>query len=287
MSIAIESRPETNLYRSVTSELMRLRRWPAVWIIGIVWMLLGLTFGYIFPYLTLKTGNDVGDMGEGSLAAVLPPGVPDVMVQGMPMFGAALALVLGAIVAGNGYGWGTWKTLYAHSRGRTTTTVGSLVATFVVITLIVVASVVVLGAAASTIALVEGESIEAPALGALAQAFGGAVLLMSMWALIGYALGTVVRGAALSVGLGLVWVLVVENLLRGVGALLDAVETVTEFMPGTAGGAFVGSIIDGDSEGTPGVLTTIDGTQAGLTVVAYLVAAVVVTLIVVRRRDVA
>ena len=26
------------------------------------------------------------------------------------MFGGALMMVLGAIVAGNGYGWGTWKT---------------------------------------------------------------------------------------------------------------------------------------------------------------------------------
>ena len=55
-----------------------------------------------------------------------------------------------------------------------------------------------------------------------------------MWALTGFLLGTVARGPALSVGLGLVWALVVENLLRGVGALLGAVEAFTKVLPGTA-----------------------------------------------------
>ena len=50
-----------------------------------------------------------------------------------------------------------------------------------------------------------------------AEAAGAGFLVLEMWALLGYALGTLARGPALSVGLGLVWALVVENLLRGVG----------------------------------------------------------------------
>ena len=59
---------------------------------------------------------------------------------------------------------------------------------------------------------------------------------MEMWALVGFLLGTLARGPALSVGLGLVWALVVENLLRGVGALLGPVEAFTKILPGTGGG---------------------------------------------------
>ena len=34
------------------------------------------------------------------------------------MFGGALMMVLGAIVAGNGYGWGTWKTVLTQGPSR-------------------------------------------------------------------------------------------------------------------------------------------------------------------------
>ena len=110
-----------------------------------------------------------------------------------------------------------------------------------------------------------------------------------MWALIGYALGTIARGPALSVGLGLVWALVVENLLRGVGQLLDWVDALTTVLPGTAAGSLIGSIVGvGDGADTPpGVIDTIPGPQAALTVACYIALAAATTLVVVRRRDVA
>ncbi len=120
------------------------------------------------------------------------------------------------------------------------------------------------------------------------ESFGGGFLVLEMWALLGFALGTVARGPALAVGLGLVWALVVENLLRGVGALLGPVEAVTEVLPGTAGGSLVGALVDVSSNPneTPGVLDVLTGSQALLTVLAYCVGLVVLVLVVVRRRDV-
>ena len=56
-----------------------------------------------------------------------------------------------------------------------------------------------------------------PSLGRSSRSLGAGFLVMEMWALVGFLLGTLARGPALSVGLGLVWALVVENLLRGVG----------------------------------------------------------------------
>ena len=42
------------------------------------------------------------------------------------MFGGALMMVLGAIVAGNGYGWGTWKTGVSLGAHRSGVILGSL-----------------------------------------------------------------------------------------------------------------------------------------------------------------
>ena len=55
--------------------------------------------------------------------------MPHVLLQGMPMFGGALMMVLGALVAGNGYGWGTWKTVFTQGPSRGASVVaGSLAA---------------------------------------------------------------------------------------------------------------------------------------------------------------
>ena len=75
-----------------------------------------------------------------------------------------------------------------------------------------------------------------------------------MWALAGVLLGMLARGPALAVGLGLVWALVVENLLRGVANALPAGRGVTDLLPGTAAGSLAGALGGADvaDGGAPG-----------------------------------
>jgi hypothetical protein len=279
----------TAVLDSTRAELLRLRRWPAVWITVGAWIALALTFGYVFDYVSYATGTESfateGAARDALLAGLLPHGIPDVLVQGMPMFGGALAMVLGALVAGNGFGWGTWKTAFTQGPGRLATVSGSLTALTTFVVLIVAATLALFTAVATGIALAEDQAITWPTATDLAQAAGGGLLVLEMWALLGYTVGIIARGPALAVGLGLVWALVVENLLRGVGSLLGAVEQLTLFLPGTAAGSLVGSITG--TTGTPGVLDVIGGDRAVLTVVAYVVGLTAVVLVVMRRRDLA
>ncbi|MFE7506280.1 ABC transporter permease [Promicromonospora sp. NPDC057488] len=276
------------------AELLRLRRWPAVWITVGAWAALALTFGYVFDYVSWATGTEsfASDPGTGEaardalLAGLLPQAVPDVLVQGMPMFGGALAMVLGALVAGNGFGWGTWKTAFTQGPSRGAVVGGSLTALSVFVALMVGATLVLFTVVSAGIALAEDQAIVWPTASATAQAVGGGLLVLEMWALLGYAVGILARGPALAVGLGLVWALVVENLLRGVGSLLDAVEQVTRFLPGTAAGSLVGALT-GPGTGTPGVLDVLPGDRAVATVAAYVVGLCAVVVVVLRRRDLA
>jgi ABC-2 type transport system permease protein len=275
---------------STRAELLRLRKWPAMWIVVGAWLVLALMFGYLFDYLAYRTGDN-SFSNEGAtqaqlLAGLLPSAAPDVMVQGLPMFGGALVMVLGALAAGNGFGWGTWKTVFTQGRTRTSVMVGSLLAVSAFVVLVMLVSTVLCLACSSLIAAVEGESLAMPGIGELAESFGGGLLVLEMWALLGFAVGVLAKGPALAVGLGLVWSLVVENLLRGVGSLLSVVETITHVLPGTAGGSLVGALI-GRAGGAPGVLDAIPGGQALVTVIAYVVLLVALTLVVIRRRDVA
>lgn len=277
--------------RSTRAELARLRAWAAVWVTLGAWLALSLMFGYLFTYLSYTSGEagfaDEGTTRAEQLARLLPDAVPDVFLQGMPMFGGALMMVLGALVAGNGYGWGTWKTIFSQGVRRSSAVIGSVAAltAFVVATL-VVTLVFDLGISL-VITASEGQAVVLPSAGSLAKAFGAGFLVLEMWAVLGFALGTLARGPALSVGLGLVWALVVENLLRGVGQLLPWVEALTEVLPGTAAGSLIGSIVGvGEGDGTPGVLATVPGAQGAITVAVYIVAAVAVSLVLVHRRDV-
>jgi ABC-2 type transport system permease protein len=277
---------------STRAELLRLRRWPAVWVTVSAWMALTAMFGYLFNYLSYATG-DTNFSTEGVTSAsllqeILPANVPNVLVQGTPMFGGALMMVLGAIVAGNGYGWGTWKTVFTQGPSRTSTVLGSLtaLATFVAVT--VLATLVVCFGLSLLVAVTESQAVVWPSVGDVAVSLAAGFLVLGMWAMAGFLLGTLARGPALSVGLGLVWALVVENLLRGVGELLGAVDAFTRILPGTSAGSLVGSIVGvGGPDSTPGVLDTLTGPQATAVLAAYVVILPVTTLAVVRRRDVA
>jgi ABC-2 type transport system permease protein len=276
---------------SARAELLRLRKWPAVWITIGAWMALTAMFGYLFDYLSYSTGDssfsNEGTSADSLLAGILPANVPHVLVRGMPMFGGALMMVLGAIIAGNGYGWGTWKTVFTQGPSRRSVVLGSLGALTLFVALTVLATLALCLGLSLVVAGVESQSVVWPSVGDLGVSVGAGFLVMEMFALIGYLLGTVARGPALSVGLGLVWALVVENLLRGVGELLGPVEAFTRLLPGTGAGSLVGSIVGtGGPDPTPGVLDTLTGTQATVSVVAFLVLAPVLAGLLATRRDV-
>jgi ABC-type transport system involved in multi-copper enzyme maturation permease subunit len=282
----------TAVTAATRAELLRLRRWPALWVTLVAWLALTAMFGYLFNYLSYTTG-DSGFSNEGATSAmllqeILPANVPHVLVQGTPMFGGALMMVLGALVAGNGYGWGTWKTVFTQGPSRTSALLGSLTALAVFVAATVLATLALCFGLSLLVAVTESQDVVLPSVGEVATSTAAGLLVLGMWALAGFLLGTLAKGPALAVGLGLVWSLVVENLLRGVGELLGAVEVVTRFLPGTSAGSLVGSIVGvGGPDQTPGVLDTLTGPQATALLAAYVVLLPAAALLVVRRRDVA
>jgi ABC-2 type transport system permease protein len=282
----------TSVFASTSAELLRLRKWPAVYITIGAWMTLTAMFGYLFNYLAYTTGDtnfsNEGESADSLLAEILPANVTHVLVQGMPMFGGALMLVLGALVAGNGYGWGTWKTVFLQGPARPSVVVGSLGALTAFVVSTVLATFALCLGLSLLVAAVESQTVVWPPASDLLVSIGTGFLVMEMWAMIGFLLGTLARGPALSIGLGLVWVLVVENLLRGVGQLLGPVETFTTFLPGTGAGSLVGSIVGaGGPDPAPGVLDSLSSGQATALLLGYLVLIPLIAGWLVTRRDVA
>jgi hypothetical protein len=280
------------MFASARAELLRLRRWPALWVMVGAWLMLNLMFTYLFTYLSYRNGGtgfgSDGRTRDELLARLLPTGVPLAVVQGTPMFGGAIMLTLGAVAAGSGYGWGTWKTSLTMGRGRSAVFGGFLSALGVVVIGVVLVTLVVDLAVSSILSTVEGIAFALPSLGSVGSGLGSAVLILGMWTLVGAALGTLARGPALAVGLGVVWVLAVENLLRGLSSLVSWLGPVIDVLPGTAAGSLVGSLgaTPVSEGGTPGVVTNLPGLPAVLVVAAYLLIFTTLTTLLVRRRDV-
>ncbi|PRZ40502.1 hypothetical protein CLV47_11635 [Antricoccus suffuscus] len=282
-----------SLINSTRAELLRIRKWPAIWMMGGVWLILNLVFGYLFPYLSYVSGTKTFSVEGGSraelISSILPASAPAVVVQGMPMFGGAIILTLGALVAGSGYSWGTWKTVMLQGPRRTAAFGGTILAVLSVVFLVVVATMVVDFGAASLIAAGQSQSLAWPAFSVILQGFGSGLLIMAMWALGGIALGTIARGPALGIGLGLVWALVLENLLRGVSSVLGPFEKAVDWMPGTASGSLASAINGAPSaqSGAPGVVSVLSGGSATLTLAVYALLFGGIAMVLMRRRDIA
>ncbi|MGV9722685.1 ABC transporter permease [Nocardia beijingensis] len=278
-----------DLIASEKAEMLRLRKWPAFWIVLGTWILLNLTFAYLFNYLAYTSGESSrmsnGLPREVLLQQMLPAAVPEVFTQGMAMFGGALMLILGALTVGSGYGWGTWKTVFTQGPSRVQAVAAVVVSLAAVVVALVCAAFAADIAVAALIAASQSQALTAPALDRSLLGILTGVAILGMWTLAGALIGAIARGPALAVGLGLVWVLVVENLLRGVAGIFAPIEVVTDHLPGTAAGSLAGAMRTVDGPATPGVLDVLSRTESLVVLAAYLALFAVGTIWLIRRRD--
>ena len=117
------------------------------------------------------------------------------------------------------------------------------------------------------------------------SAIGAAWLVTAMWGSLGVLLGIGLRGVALPIGLGLVWLLAVQNLLAAIAApMVDWIADLQKVLPGPNAGALAAA--NGASTQTPGVEAIVGAGHATIVVAAYAVAFCVIGGWLLRRRDI-
>jgi ABC-2 type transport system permease protein len=277
-------------YGVLSAELFKLRKRPAVWVIAGLWILLGLVFGYLFPYLGSQGsgggfGPDSGQSPASLLAGTLPADLVPTALSGLPMFGAAFALILGVLITGSEYGWGTVKTILAQRPSRTAVLTSKVLVAVGVSLALVLTGLAADSIAAWSIATIKSAPAHWPSVAEVARGAGTGWLIITTWCLGGLMLGTLLRGLALPVGLGLIWTLVVENLVRGFASMLGFIDFIQKWLPGTNGGSAVAAL-GVSARGNPGVSDAVSGTHAGAVLAVYVALFCAVTMIVFRRRDV-
>jgi ABC-type transport system involved in multi-copper enzyme maturation permease subunit len=277
---------------SYRAEVLKLRKRSAVWVLFGAGLVLSLIFGYLLPYLGYSTGDDNpqtdGVPRSEVLRGMLPEHVVDNTIGGYPIFAGALALVLGAIVIGGEYTWGTLKTVLTQRPQRLTVLGAQFLALGTMIALWVLGIFAACALCSIGIAAAENGSTSWPSVGAVAEGLGGGWLVLMMWCLAGAALAVAFRNVALPIGLGVVWILGIETLLAGVvSSLLPSLDRLTNVLPGTNAGSLVFNVTSmTTADAPPGVRDAVGGGRAVLTLLVYCLVFAALAAWTTRRRDI-
>jgi ABC-2 type transport system permease protein len=279
--------------RSYRAEMLKLVKWPAMWFLAGLFLVLSQVFGYLIPYVAYRGGGGggfaAGETTAQLLSDLLPRSLVSNTLSGFPMFAGAIALIIGALVVASEYGWGTLKTILTQRPRRLEVLAGKLLS---IATAILALVVVVFGLSALwswVLATTEGRAADWPSVLDLARGIGAGWLVLGTWSLVGAVLGVLFRSTSLAVGLGLVWALAVENLIRGFASLLGFLDVLQRALPGTNAGSLVASLgartLD-QPGGTPGVVAVVSGSQAVAILIAYLVGLTLLAAYRLQRQDV-
>lgn len=287
---------------SFRAESLKLRRRPAVWVLGLVWLAFAVLVGYVVVYVAFvntpppalpddmpaeqreQIRQQERQFQQDQLASLLPERVASGVMTSFTQLGGAIALILGTLAVGAEYGWGTLKTVLTQRPGRGQVFGGKLAALGVALVLLLLLVSVGSAAASYAVAGLEGEAAEWPPAGELLRAFGAGVLIMTLWGAFGALLATLFRSTALAVGLGLVYLLVLESVFLGLPIQNEAFRNTREFFPGQNSTFLADSFVEGVFAPPD---PPVDAWQAALVVAAYATAFVLIAVLLFRRRDVA
>jgi ABC-2 type transport system permease protein len=277
-------------------ELFKFVRRPAVWVLVILLLVLAVGLGYFITYL-------IDTFAPSSSSQGLPPGtkLSDFKVALYPQnfvkdtfstwgsLGGVFALIMGVLVQGSEYGWGTIKTLFTQRYGRLTMLFGKLTALGVLVVVMVVALFAADAAASVVAATIDGKPIDFPAADVILKAVGAGVLIFGFWAVFGFTLATVFRQSAMAIGLGLAYALVVELLIFSLLAALGGtlVNQIHQWFPIANTGYLAESFGQISFRGIPrSAAPFADATHAVLMLLVYIAVFVWISAFLWRARDV-
>jgi ABC-2 type transport system permease protein len=211
--------------------------------------------------------------------------VNNVMGAAFPL-GAAMAIVLGALIAGSEYSWGTLKTVFTQRPGRLST-LSARVLVFQVWMGIMTLIIFAVGASYSVVvASFEGHAIVWPAAIDIVKGIGAIWLVLAVNGSLGIALGILFRQSAAALGVGLIYVTVLQIILVRFISTFNggSYKWITNWFDGQNATALLNSFTSpAFGHATP---PAIGAEQAVLTLAAYLAVFIVAAAALLRQRDV-
>ena len=276
---------------SFTAEWRKLSRRPAVWMLAGILLaipVLVYTFSWIqytFPSASFKP--DTGLTAAQLKTTLYPANFARQIVEGMALIGGALSLVMGALVVGSEYGWGTLKTVFTQRPGRLQALGGQLAAVSAINVVLVVALYAIAALASWVIVTADGHAAIWPAATDILRAMGVTWLIFECWTFFGMVVAYLFRQSALAIGLGMAYMLAVEGILfRALSAFnISWITTIEKFFVGQNANALASSF--GQAFPVRGATAPlVSAEQAMIVITLYGLAFVAGAVALVRLRDV-
>lgn len=278
------------------AELLVLRKWPAAWGLLLVTPVLVLLSDYAAEFVSYLNLTPADYAAYGTPAQSFPALTPSqfniIAVSQFTFSGTAPFIVLGAVMAGGDWGRGTITTALLQKPGRAKTFAGQALALAVAITASVLATFAVAAAASSVIRVVESKLVDSstaampPAL-VIAESVGAALFVALTYGMLGLFLGTVCRSGAGAIAVALLWTLIIEGTLYDLALQFPhgTLRTISDLTPGAAATVVTGLFGDPGGGATSQNYMAISTTEAGVTLAAYMTAALALAVISLRSRD--
>lgn len=274
------------MINALRSEFFLLRKRRVVYIMGLLWVLMVTMFAFGIPYIVAIS---LPEQDAAALLEIVSLSMyPQTSLSSYPMFGAATFLILGAVIGGSDWGWGTWKALLTHGPSRWQVVLAKAVVAASAAAVIAVVAQVTAFPVSYAMSSAANLGTTLPAWGAIAGSFGSAVLIAVASCSVGLALAIVTKNLSLSLAAGLLWVLAFENIVSGLVQLWRPLAFVQKILLGPASGSLAAAL--GATElskgGTPGVVAAMSVPAAITVLIAYTVIAASVSGLVMNRRDI-
>lgn len=280
---------------SYRAEWLKLARRPGTWVLGGILCIAIFSLGYGFIYLAIllveRSAASAQNPDPASSAQLLRDGLLPraVVAQVIPLLstiGGPIALILGALTIGSEYSWGTLKTILTQRPGRLALTGGKLLG-LAPLLLIFSAGALIVGLLGSLIyATIAGASFALPSLATLLKGLGAGWLILTAWTTLGTALATLFRSAAMAIGLGLVYALVLETVVSGVAFFVEQADTLRRLLLG-ANSSALANYFANPNPGSIAAEGRIPPERATLILLVYISIFLAITAVLIRRRDVA
>ena len=223
---------------SFTAELFKLYKRPANWMLMISLLVCLVIFGYFFNYQAMVGLRAESGQGSSSSFAdtlqqgLLPQGVPFTVLSQAATFGGAVTIIIAALAVGSEYGWDTLKTILTQRLERPKVLAGAIGALGVLFLALSFTLLVVGSLSSYVVADLEGVSPDWPTVGQWTRALGATWLVLCTWGSLSIFLATLFRGTVVAIGVGLIYVLVVEDLLRSSQLQSEVYSSFVSVLPG-------------------------------------------------------
>lgn len=228
------------LTRSLSAELRKITATKMWWIMTIVIVAYTAMMSGVFSAIFGELSEMMAGAGQGVEATVDPADSGVLVLSTVSTFGYVVPLLFGAVMATGELRHGTLGLAFVTEPRR-----GVVLASKLLVLLLggaVLGLAGLIGALTPAVPLLPEGWVTAE----LVPVALRVMLVIALWAVIGFGVGLLIRHQAVTVVIVLVFTQFVEPMLRTAGGIWDWSATLTKFLPGSASDGTVGASILAD-----------------------------------------